>query len=74
MPKFNIENSRMAKFFSSKDNTKYLQKFLDEKDIFHVNYGWWKTQGRIAADLTPTNRKGVNIRRGFSYSSLPGRV
>lgn len=59
MPKFNIENSRMAKFFSSKDNTKYLQKFLDEKDIFHVNYGWWKTQGRIAPDLTPTNRKGV---------------
>ena len=32
MPKFNIENSRMAKFFSSKDNTKYLQK-LDRKSV-----------------------------------------
>lgn len=59
MPKFNFENSRMAKFFSSTDNTRYLQKFVDEKDIFHVNYGWYKTQGRIAPALTPTNRKGL---------------
>lgn len=59
MPKFDFNNSRKARFFNDPDNTRYLQKFIDEKDIFHVNYGWYLTQGRIAPDLTPTNHKGV---------------
>lgn len=59
MPKFDFNNSRKARFFSDPENTRYLQKFIDKKDIFHVNYGWYLTQGRIAPDLTPTNHKGV---------------
>ena len=59
MAKFDFNNSRKARFFSDPENTRYLQKFIDEKDIFHVNYGWYLTQGRIAPDLTPTNYKGV---------------
>lgn len=59
MAKFDFKNSRKARFFSDPENTRYLQKFIDEKDIFHVNYGWYLTQGRIAPDLTPTNHKGV---------------
>ena len=59
MPKFDFNNSRKARFFSDPENTRYLQKFIDEKDIFHVNYGWYLTQGKIATDLTPTNHKGV---------------
>ena len=59
MAKFDFNNSRKARVFSDPENTRYLQKFIDEKDIFHVNYGWYLTQGRIAPDLTPTNYKGV---------------
>lgn len=59
MPKFDFNNSRKARFFSDPENTRYLQKFIDKKDIFHVNYGWYLTQGTIAPDLTPTNHKGV---------------
>ena len=59
MPKFDFNNSRKARFFSDPENTRYLQKFIDKKDIFHVNYGWYLTQGTIAPDLTPTNYKGV---------------
>ena len=59
MQKFDFNNSRKARFFSDPENTRYLQKFIDEKDIFHVNYGWYLTQGKIATDLTPTNHKGV---------------
>lgn len=59
MAKFDFKNSRKARFFSDLENSRYLQKFIDENDIFHVNYGWYLTQGRIAPDLTPTNHKGV---------------
>ena len=45
MPKFDFNNSRKARFFSDPENTRYLQKFIDKKDIFHVNYGWYLTQG-----------------------------
>ena len=90
MPKFDFNNSRKARFFSDPENTRYLQKFIDEKDIFHVNYGWYLTQGKIATDLTPTNHKGVatftveqralraatlaNLRFPFPHGFVSGKI
>ena len=52
MAKFDFNNSRYAKFFGSRENNKYLQTFLDNKDIFFCNYGWYKTQGRVDPNIT----------------------
>ena len=59
MAKFDFNNSRYAKFFSDKTNQRFLQTFLDRKDIFKTNYGWYLTQGRIATNLTPTDANGI---------------
>ena len=59
MPKFDFNNSRKARFFSDPENTRYLQKFIDKKDIFHVNYGWYLTQGHKASMPTPTDYDGT---------------
>ena len=59
MAKFDFTNSRYAKFFSDKENTRFLQTFLDKKDVFFTNYGWYLTQGKIAANLTPTDHNGL---------------
>lgn len=59
MAKFDFNNSRYAKFFGSRENNKYLQTFLDNKDIFFCNYGWYKTQGRVDPNITPTDAHGV---------------
>lgn len=59
MAKFDFNNSRYARFFSDKENQRFLQSFLDQREIFGTNYGWYLTQGRIATDLTPTDRSGI---------------
>lgn len=59
MAKFDFNNSRKAKFFNSGENQKYLQTFLDNKEIFFTNYGWYKTQGHNAANLTKTDAYGL---------------
>lgn len=59
MAKFDFNNSRYAKFFSSKENTRFLQTFLDRTDIFFTNYGWYKTQGSKDPDTTPTAADGT---------------
>ena len=59
MPKFDFNNSRIAKFFGSQENVRYLQTFLDNKEIFFTNYGWYKTQGHNAPFLTPTDNYGL---------------
>ena len=59
MAKFDFNNSRLAKFFGSKENTAYLQSFLDKKEIFFTNYGWYKTQGHNAPFLTSTDNYGL---------------
>lgn len=59
MPKFDFNNSRMAKFFSSKINRDYLQEFVNREGILLSNYDWYLTQGKIATDITPTDNKGL---------------
>lgn len=59
MAKFDFNNSRLAKFFGSQENTAYLQSFLDRKDVFFTNYGWYKTQGHNASFLTTTDNYGL---------------
>lgn len=59
MAKFDFNNSKLAKFFSSPENQRYLQTFLDQKEIFFVNYGWYKTQGHNAPFLIPTDPHGL---------------
>ena len=61
MAKFDITNSRYAKFFESKGNYNYLQKFVDESDIFRTNYGWHLTQGRRATLPATRNADGTAI-------------
>lgn len=59
MPKFDFNNSKLARFFSSQENQRYLQAFLNQKDIFFVNYGWYKTQGHNSPFLTKTDPHGL---------------
>lgn len=59
MAKFDFNNSRYAKFFASQENKKYLQTFLDNRDIFFCNYGWYKTQGHIDPNVTPSAADGT---------------
>jgi hypothetical protein len=59
MAKYDFNSSRYAKFFASPENNKFLQTFLDNKDIFFCNYGWYKTQGRVDPNVTPTDAEGV---------------
>ena len=59
MAKFDFNNSRLAKFFGSQENTASLQSFLDKKEIFFTNYGWYKTQGHNASFLTTTDNYGL---------------
>ena len=59
MAKYNFEDSRYAKFFSSPENSRFLQTFLDQSELFYTNYGWYKTQGRKAAAETPSNADGT---------------
>lgn len=59
MPKFDFNSSRYAKFFGDQENQRFLQSFLDKKDIFKCNYGWYLTQGRLAASASPTDRNGI---------------
>lgn len=59
MAKFDFNNSKLAKFFSSAENVRYLQTFLDRKDVFFVNYSWYKTQGHNSSFLTKTDPYGL---------------
>ena len=59
MPKFDFNNTRMAKFFSSEINRNYLQEFINREGILRANYDWYLTQGTIATDVTPTDNKGL---------------
>ena len=59
MGKFNFNDSRMAKFFSSKINRDYLQTYINKEGILRSNYDWYLTQGTIATDVTPTDNKGL---------------
>ena len=59
MAKYNFEDSRYAKFFASPENNRFLQSFLDNSALFYTDYGWYKTQGRMSAEETPTQADGT---------------
>lgn len=59
MAKYNFNDSRYAKFFASPENARFLQSYLDNSDLFYTNYGWYRTQGRIAAADTPVQNDGT---------------
>lgn len=59
MAKYDINNSRYAKFFADKSNQRFLQTFLDTENIIYTNYGWYKTQGHKAALPTPVDAAGL---------------
>lgn len=59
MAKFDFNSSRYARFFESKQNTNFLQTFINTEGLLHTNYGWHNTQGRIASAATPTASTGV---------------
>lgn len=59
MQRFDFNNSRYAKLFSSKDNINFLRTFLNKEGVLHTNYGWYLTQGRKASMPTPTDSDGV---------------
>lgn len=59
MAKYNFNDSRYAKFFASPENNRFLQSYLDNSDLFYTNYGWYKTQGRNAAEETPAKADGT---------------
>ena len=61
MAKYNFEDSRYAKFFASPENNRFLQSFLDSSALFYTNYGWYKTQGRKAAEETPAQADGTAV-------------
>lgn len=58
MAKYDFSNSRYARFFSSKENVRYLQNFIDKSGLFHTNHGWYLTQGRLADAPTPIAQSG----------------
>lgn len=57
--KSDFNDSRYAKFFSSKENRTFLQTYISNKDIIGVNYSWWKTQCQKDAVATPTDDSGL---------------
>ena len=59
MAKFDFNNSRMARFFSSEINRNYLQEYVNKEGILLSNYDWYLTQGTIATDVKPTDNKGM---------------
>lgn len=59
MGKFDFNNSRMARFFSSEINRNYLQEYINKEGILRCNYGWYLTQGAIAPDVKPVDNKGI---------------
>ena len=59
MAKYNFEDSRYAKFFASPEHNRFLQSFLDNSALFYTDYGWYKTQGRMSAEETPTQADGT---------------
>lgn len=61
MAKYNFNDSRYAKFFSSPENVRFLQTYLDRTDLFYTNYGWYKTQGRLAPAETPVSNDGSAV-------------
>ncbi len=61
MAKYNFNDSRYAKFFASPENARFLQTYLDRSDLFFTNYGWYKTQGRIATAETPVGSDGTAV-------------
>lgn len=59
MAKFDFNNLRMAKFFSSEINRNYFQEYINKEGILLSRYDWYLTQGTIATDVTPTDNKGL---------------
>jgi hypothetical protein len=59
MAKYDFNSSRYAKFFSDTENQRFLQSFLDSSELFFTNIGWYKTQGRVASEVTPTAKDGT---------------
>lgn len=59
MARYDFNNSRYARFFSDTENQRFLQSFLDNSELFFTNIGWYKTQGRIAPEITPTAKDGT---------------
>lgn len=57
MAKFDFNQSRYAKFFSSKTNRDFLQTFINTEGVIGVNYDWWRSQCNIAQP-TPVESDG----------------
>lgn len=55
--KFDFSTSRYARLFSENDE-KFLQSYLDNTELFRTNYGWYKTQGSVDPNDTPTADDG----------------
>lgn len=56
--KYDFSTSRYARFFSENED-KFLQSYLDNSDLFHTNYGWYKTQGTKDPNETPVADDGT---------------
>lgn len=59
MAKFDFNNTRYAKFFSSRGNRAFLSTFINTEGILFTNYKWYLTQGRKAPAPTPTAVDGT---------------
>lgn len=58
MAKIDIGTEQLAKFFTGRGNNTYLQKFINKDGVLRCNYGWYKGQGDIDPNLTPTTNNG----------------
>lgn len=59
MAKFDFSSSRYARFFSDKENQRFLQTFINTEGLLHTNYKWYTTQGIKASAPTPTAPNGT---------------
>ncbi len=58
MAKIDIGTELVAKFFTGRGNNKFLQEFINRDGVLRCNNGWYKTQGDIDPNLTPTTANG----------------
>lgn len=58
MAKIDFGTELLAKFFSGRGNSKFLQEYINRDGVLRCNNGWYLTQGDIDPNLTPTSANG----------------